>query len=376
MATQCLSFEVKASAGPARRGVLRTLRGEVDTPAFMPVGTAATVKAMTPGEVSDLGAQMILANAFHLWVRPGHKLIESLGGLHKFMHWPGPILTDSGGYQVFSLSDRRTVTEDGVRFRTPHDGQYRVLTPEVSVEIQESLGVDIAMAFDECIEWPAERDRVVASTERTTRWLKRCLSARKRPEKTALFGIVQGGFYDDLRAAHAQELSEMDLAGYALGGLSVGEPRDQRKAMAIVGAANLPSDRPRYMMGVGYPVDIVEAVQAGVDLFDCVLPTRSARFGQAFTRFGRLTIKHARYRDDQDPLDPSCACYTCLSFSRAYLRHLHTSNELLSHRLLTLHNLTFYQDLLREIREAIVSGPTALNALEAKAEIWTKPIPA
>jgi queuine tRNA-ribosyltransferase len=376
MATRCLSFEVKASAGLARRGVLHTLRGDVDTPAFMPVGTAATVKGMTPDEVADLGAQMILTNAFHLWVRPGHEQIAQLGGLHRFMNWKGPILTDSGGYQVFSMADRRTVTEDGVRFRTPLDGQYRVLTPELSVEIQETLGVDIAMAFDECIEWPADRDRVAASTERTTRWLKRCLAARNRPEKTALFGIVQGGFHADLRAAHAQELSALDLEGYALGGLSVGEPREQRKEMAEVGAAHLPADRPRYMMGVGYPVDIVEAVRAGIDLFDCVLPTRSGRFGQVFTRLGRLTIKHARYRDDQAPLDPVCACYTCRSFSRAYLRHLHISNELLSHRLLTLHNLTFYQDLLREIREAIASGPDALSALETETETWTTPIPA
>ena len=376
MATRCLSFEVKTSAGLARRGVLHTLRGDVDTPAFMPVGTAATVKGMTPDEVSDLGAQMILANAFHLWVRPGHEQVAQLGGLHRFMNWKGPILTDSGGYQVFSMADRRTVTEDGVRFRTPLDGQYRVLTPERSVEIQEALGVDIAMAFDECIEWPAERDRVAASTERTTRWLHRCLAARKQPEKTALFGIVQGGFHADLRAAHAQELSALDLEGYALGGLSVGEPREERKAMAEIGAAHLPADRPRYMMGVGYPVDIVEAVRAGIDLFDCVLPTRSGRFGQVFTRLGRMTIKHARYRDDQAPLDPVCACYTCRSFSRAYLRHLHISNELLAHRLLTLHNLTFYQDLLREIRDAIESGPDALSALETEAEIWTTPIPA
>ena len=376
MATRCLSFEVKATAGPARRGVLRTMRGVVDTPAFMPVGTAATVKGMTPHEVSDLGAQMILANAFHLWVRPGHKQIGEMGGLHSFMGWKGPILTDSGGYQVFSMANKRTVTEDGVRFLTPLDGQYRTLTPEVSVEIQETLGVDIAMAFDECIEWPADRDRVAASTERTTRWLHRCLAARTRPEHTALFGIVQGGFYDDLRAAHAQELAALDLEGYALGGLSVGEPRDDRKAMATLGAAHLPADRPRYMMGVGYPVDIVEAVRAGIDLFDCVLPTRSGRFGQAFTRLGRLSIKHARYRQDPGPLDPVCACYTCRSFSRAYLRHLHISNELLAHRLLTLHNLTFYQDLLRAIREAIESGPAALQALEQEADEWTKPIPA
>jgi queuine tRNA-ribosyltransferase len=357
----------------ARKGRLHLTHGVVETPAFMPVGTAGTVKALSPVDLEDAGAQMVLANTYHLWVRPGHRVIEGLGGLHRFMDWSRPILTDSGGYQVFSLKDMRKVSEEGVKFRSPLDGEWRMLTPEVAVEIQEALGVDVAMAFDECIEWPADRDRVQASTERTTRWLRRCLEARRRPDRTAVFGIVQGGFHPDLRAAHAAELTAMDLDGYAIGGLSVGEPREELFGTVARTAPLLPTDKVRYLMGVGYPHDLVDGVLSGVDLFDCVLPTRSARFGSAFTSAGRVTIKHGRYRDDPRPLDESCACYTCARFSRAYLRHLFTSNEILAPRLLTLHNVTFYQALMRRLRLAVEEGPEALLRLRDEATGWMRP---
>ncbi len=365
-----LSLELHATAGPARTGTLHTPHGAVPTPAFMPVGTYGTVKGITPDELRELGAHIVLANAYHLWVRPGHRDVEALGGIHGFMAWQGPVLTDSGGYQVFSLRDVARVSEVGVRFRAPLDGRYRTLTPEVSIEIQEALGVDMAMAFDECIEWPADRDRVVASTARTTRWLRRCMAARRHPDRTALLGIVQGGFYEDLRIAHAQELVALDLDAYAIGGLSVGEPRDQLLGMVAQTTPHLPADKVRYLMGVGYPLDIVDAVMRGVDLFDCVIPTRSGRFGQAFTSRGRLTIKHARNRGDARGLDPGCTCYTCRSFSRAYLRHLFLSNEILAPRLLTLHNLHFYQSLMARLRVAIAEGPAAVARVRSDAERW------
>jgi len=358
----------------ARRGRLHLTHGVVETPAFMPVGTAGTVKALSPVDLKDAGAQMVLANTYHLWVRPGHRTIEALGGLHRFMDWDGPILTDSGGYQVFSLKDMRKVSEEGVKFRSPLDGEWRMLTPEVAVEIQEALGVDVAMAFDECIEWPADRERVARSTERTTRWLRRCLEARRHADRTALFGIVQGGFHEDLRIAHAQELAAMDLDGYAIGGLSVGEPREELFATAAWTTPHLPVDKVRYLMGVGYPHDLVDGVLAGVDLFDCVIPTRTARFGSAFTSAGRVTIKHGRYRDDPRPLDEGCTCYTCARFSRAYLRHLFTSNEILAPRLLTLHNVTFYQRLMARIRGAVVEGPDALLQIRSEAVEWMRPL--
>ncbi len=369
----CLKFEVKATAGSARRGVLNTPHGAVPTPAFMPVGTYGTVKGMTPTELEDIGTGIVLANTFHLWVRPGDELIRDLGGLHPFMGWTGPILTDSGGFQVFSLKDLSKVTEEGVRFRTPKDGQYRQLTPEKAVRIQENLGVDMAMAFDECIEWPAERDRVVQSTARTTRWLHRCQAARQHPERTGLLGIVQGGFYEDLRIAHAQEIRELDLDAYAIGGLSVGEPRDHLLQMVEVTAPHLPESKVRYLMGVGYPVDIVDAVTRGVDLFDCVLPTRNARTGQAFTSHGRMNLKNSTFKDDPGPLDAACACYTCGRFSRAYLRHLFQANEMLGARLLTTHNLTMYQRLMADIRVAIDAGPTAVAALRQRVAGWHLP---
>jgi queuine tRNA-ribosyltransferase len=342
----------------------------------MPVGTAGTVKGLTPVEIRDTGASLVLANTYHLWVRPGHELVERMGGLHRFMGWDGPILTDSGGYQVFSLKEFTKVKEEGVRFRSPVDGQWRTLTPEKAVEIQEALGVDVAMAFDECIEVPASPERVRASTERTTRWLERCLAARRRPERTALFGIVQGGLYAEQRRGHARRLADMDLDGYAVGGLSVGETQDEMLAMIEAAVPELPEDRVRYLMGVGYPLDIYLAVLRGIDLFDCVLPTRSGRFGQAFTSQGRLTIRHARYREDSRPLDPACRCYTCRSFSRAYLRHLFLGKELLGPRLVSLHNVTFYQGFMSKLRAAVREGPPALEALRPLAEVSSATIPA
>ncbi len=342
----------------------------------MPVGTAGTVKGLSPAEIRGTGASMVLSNTYHLWVRPGHELVRELGGLHRFMGWDGPILTDSGGYQVFSLKEFTKVSEQGVKFRSPMDGQWRMLTPEKAVEIQEALGVDVAMAFDECIEVPATPERVRASTERTTRWLERCLAARTQPERTALFGIVQGGLYADQRVAHARRLADMDLDGYAVGGLSVGETQPEMLAMLEAAVPELPSDRVRYLMGVGYPLDILEAVLRGIDLFDCVLPTRSGRFGQAFTAAGRLTIRHARYRDDNRPLDPRCKCYTCRCFSRAYLRHLFLGKEILGPRLVTLHNLSFYQEFMARLRAAVREGISSLEALRPLAEAASVNIPA
>jgi queuine tRNA-ribosyltransferase len=362
------SFTLLATTGEARTGTLHLPHGEVPTPCFMPVGTRASVRGITPAELRALGACMVLANTYHLWIRPGHEAIRTLGGLHRFMGWEGPLLTDSGGYQVFSLRDHTTVTEDGVRFRAPLDGAYRTLTPELAVQVQEALGVDVAMAFDECLEWPANEARAAESAARTTRWLERALDARTAPERTALFGIVQGGMYADLRIAHAQELCSMDLDGYAVGGLSVGEDRETMLELARLAAAHLPRDRVRYLMGVGTPRDIVDAVLGGLDLFDCVLPTRSGRHGQAFTSVGRLNLRNARHALDPGPLDPSCACEACTGFSRAYLRHLVMSEELLGRRLLTLHNLHYYQHLTAGLRAAIADGdPAGLATLREES---------
>lgn len=355
MATRCSSFEVKATRGAARVGVLHLPHGDVPTPAFMPVGTRGTVRGMHPAELRKAGASIVLANTYHLWVRPGHELIHDLGGLHTFMSWSGPILTDSGGFQVFSLSALAKVTEEGVRFRSPEDGQHRLLTPEIAIQIQEALGVDVAMAFDECIEWPADRDRVQASTERTTRWLIRGLAAREHADRTAVFGIVQGGMYADRRAAHAQQLAALDLDGYAVGGLSVGEGRVERAEMIDASVPHLPADRVRYLMGVGQPCDIADAVARGIDLFDCVLPTRAGRHAQAYTWAGRRNMRNAAYSRDPRPLDPTCPCTTCSDFSRAYLRHLVKADEGLGGRLLTEHNLTFYQQLMARLRSAIAA---------------------
>jgi queuine tRNA-ribosyltransferase len=372
-ATRCCSYELIAQAGKARLGRLRLPHGDVPTPAFMPVGTAGSVKGLTPDEVWDIGASMILANTFHLWVRPGADLVQRLGGLHKMMGWTGPILTDSGGFQAFSFKEKAKAQEDGVKFLSAYDRQWRFMSPEICVGLQETLGVDVAMALDECIAHPTERRKVLASTQRTTRWLQRCLAARRAPEQTALFGIVQGGFEADLRLEHAQMLSAMDLDGYAIGGLSVGETAEERERMVSLSADALPAHKVRYLMGVGYPIDIVEAVIRGVDLFDCVLPTRTARFGYLFTEKGRLAIKHAAHREDSRPIEDGCPCYTCRSFSRAYLRHLHLSGELLAPRLFTLHNLAFYQRLMARLRDSIVEGPEALESLRLQAKRWQEP---
>ncbi len=368
MATRCCSYQVLASAGLARSGTLTLPHGDVSTPCFMPVGTRGTVRNIDPAELKQVGSEMVLANTYHLWERPGHELIARVGGLHRFMAWDGPILTDSGGYQVFSLrGDRVKVSEEGVRFRSQLDGENRHLTPEVAVEIQEAFGVDVAMAFDECIEVPASRERVARSTQRTTRWLRRCLDARRHPDKTALFGIVQGGLEADLRREHAQELADMDLDGYAIGGLSVGEGHGAMMDMVAVAAPALPSDRVRYLMGVGHPHDIVQAVLRGVDLFDCVLPTRSGRHAYVYTSEGRLNLKNARFASDTGPVDPSCDCSTCARFSRAYIRYLMKVGEQLGGRLLTVHNLRYYQRLMSRLRAAIEAGGEGLDELAAEA---------
>jgi len=375
MATPCCSFELQGQLGKARAGTLTLPHGTVQTPAFMPVGTRGTVRGISSGELSDLGAQMVLANTYHLWVRPTAPLIERLGGLHKFMGWSGPILTDSGGYQVFSMRDRNKVSEKGVRIRSPEDGNWRLLTPEVAIEVQEQLGVDVAMAFDECLEQPADRERTIKSTDRTTRWLKRCIAARRHPERTALFGIVQGGLYDDLRAAHAQEIAELDLDGYAIGGLSVGEVKHRMHAMTELAADHLPTHKVRYLMGVGHPIDIVEAVLRGVDLFDCVLPTRSGRHGQAYTSVGRTNFRNRRWAESDEPIDPNCDCLACRTTSRAYMRHLIKCDELLGRRLLSHHNLHYYQRLVRRLRTAILANDEqAIADIRVEAARATAPV--
>jgi queuine tRNA-ribosyltransferase len=350
-------FELLARDGAARRGRLTTLRDVVDTPAFMPVGTRATVKSLTPADLEEIGAQMVLANTFHLFLRPGHELVRELGGLHRFMAWPRPILTDSGGFQVFSLAKLRTVTEAGVRFRSPIDGAECFLSPELAIEIQHALGADIIHPLDECLGYPATRDRTESSLRLTIRWAARARARhREAGGEPALFGIIQGGVVEDLRRLAVSETVALGFDGYAIGGLAVGEPRAQMRDLTELTAGLLPAGQPRYLMGVGTPADLVESVGRGVDMFDCVLPTRNARNGQAFTPEGPLTLKQARFTRDPRPLDEACACYTCRHFSRAYLRHLFMASELLAYRLLTLHNLCFYLGLMAGMREAIASG--------------------
>jgi queuine tRNA-ribosyltransferase len=347
-----LQFTVLAGDQRARLGRLVTPHGVVDTPAFMPVGTAAAVKAVTFRDVREAGAQIVLANTYHLMLRPGSAVVAELGGLHGFSGWRGPILTDSGGYQVFSLSGLRKLDEEGVRFRSHLDGSENLLTPERSIEVQMELGADVIMAFDECPPWPAPEEAVRAATERTTRWARRSREAHRRGDQW-LFGIVQGGVHLDLRERSVRELVELDLAGYAIGGVSVGEPKEDRQRIVARVGEMLPQDKPRYLMGVGTPADILEAVACGVDLFDCVLPTRNARNGQLFTSEGRLSIRNARYRNDPRPPDPDCDCLTCRTASRAYLRHLHLAGEMTAATLLSIHNLSFYLDTLERIRQSI-----------------------
>ena len=339
----------------ARRGELRLPHGVVQTPIFMPVGTRATVKAMTPEELRELGAQIILGNTYHLFLRPGHELIARAGGLHRFMNWPHPILTDSGGYQVFSLAGTRKIKEEGVRFQSHIDGSRHLLTPERAIEIQQALGSDIMMAFDECPAAGQPRAYVEASMALTTRWAKRCLQARSRNDQ-ALFGIVQGGIHEDLRRRHAGELTELPFDGFAIGGLSVGESTEEMYRITEVTTPCLPVDKPRYLMGVGTPQNLVEGVARGIDMFDCVMPTRHARNGYLFTSEGRVVIKQARYAEDHGPLDPACNCYTCRNYSRAYLRHLFIAKEILAMRLNTIHNLHYYLKLMADVRAALEQG--------------------
>ncbi len=337
----------------ARLGKLHTPHGTIDTPVFMPVGTQATVKSMTPEEIVEIGAGIILSNTYHLMMRPGSDLIQEAGGLHKFMNWNGAILTDSGGFQVFSLGDLRKITEEGVEFRSHIDGSKKFINPEIAVQIQTELGSDIMMAFDECAPYPATYDYVKNSLERTTRWLKRCVQAHKNTQKQALFGIVQGGMYKDLRKQSAFEITQFDLPGYAIGGLSVGEEKPLMYKILEHTVPFLPTDKPRYLMGVGSPDCLIEGVIRGIDMFDCVLPTRIARNGTAMTSHGRVTIKNAKYTRDFTPLDPECDCYCCKNYSRAYLRHLFKANEILSARLFSYHNIYFLINLMKDVRQAI-----------------------
>ena len=347
-----MEFRLIGTQGPARRGRLTFERGTVETPAFMPVGTYGTVKAMTPEELRGLGAQMILGNTFHLMLRPGVQVIRQCGDLHRFMHWEGPILTDSGGFQVFSLGDLRKITEEGVRFRSPVDGSPVFLSPEVSMEVQRLLGSDVVMIFDECTPYPADPQTARVSMELSLRWADRSRKAHG-DNPAALFGIVQGGMYEDLRERSLGGLRAIGFDGYAVGGLSVGEPEADRLRVLDFLSDRLLADRPRYLMGVGTPSDIVAAVCRGIDLFDCVMPTRHARNGWLFTHQGTVKIRNAAHRSDDGPLDPLCDCYTCRNYSRAYLHHLDKCHEILGLRLNTLHNLHYYQTLMRGLRGAI-----------------------
>ena len=339
----------------ARVGTIRTPHGDVRTPAFMPVGTQGTVKGLTPEQVRGLGADIILGNTYHLYLRPGHRLIADLGGLHRFMNWPGPILTDSGGFQIYSLGALRRIAEEGATFQSHIDGSTHFLSPESAVEIQEALGSDIMMCLDECIAYPAGREEVERALARTARWADRSKQNRKNRAQ-ALFGIIQGGVYPDLRRRGAEEMTAIGFDGYAIGGLSVGEPKGLMLENLATTAPLLPEERPRYLMGVGTPEDLVDGVFHGIDMFDCVMPTRSARNGLLFTNGEKVVIKNARYREDASPIDSECDCYTCQNYSRAYLRHLYVAGEILAMVLNTIHNLRYYLHLMERIREAIREG--------------------
>jgi len=372
-----MNFELLGSEGAARRGRLTFRRGSVDTPAFMPVGTYGTVKAMTPEEVAGTGAEIILGNTFHLMLRPGPEVVRAHGGLHEFMNWSGPILTDSGGYQVFSLAALRKVSEEGVTFRSPVNGDEIFLGPEGAMAMQQALNSDIAMIFDECTPYPASEREARESMELSLRWAARSrrafdeLREHEPGRGEAVFGIVQGGMYPALREASLAGLVETGFDGYAIGGLSVGESEVERLAVLDAIAGRMPADRPRYLMGVGTPSDIVKAVARGVDMFDCVIPTRHARNGYLFTSAGTLKIRNARYAEDLGPLDPDCDCYTCTHYSRSYLRHLDKCNEMLGPRLATLHNLYFYQRLMSDIRASLEAGTFAAFAAEFLARHGT-----
>ena len=351
------TFQIHATDGAARTGVLQTAHGPVNTPIFMPVGTVGSVKAIAPDDLNAIGAEIILGNTYHLYLRPGDELVARRGGLHGFNAWDKPILTDSGGFQVFSLSTLRTIKEEGVTFRSHLDGSKHLFTPEKVVSIQRNLNSDIMMVLDECVPAGADHTYTARSLTMTTRWAKRCRDAY--PKGTAgnlLFGIVQGGMFKDLRSESARQLIDLDFEGYAIGGLSVGESKDVMMEMLYHTAPILPSEKPRYLMGVGTPLDIIKGIDAGVDMFDCVLPTRNARNGTLYTSLGKLNIKRREFAEDDGPLDPACNCYTCRTFSRAYLRHLYVSQELLSFRLNSIHNLTYFLDTVRGARAAIREG--------------------
>ncbi|MDD4569994.1 MAG: tRNA guanosine(34) transglycosylase Tgt [Tepidanaerobacteraceae bacterium] len=350
-----MKFDVlkKSANTTARLGILETSHGSFQTPVFMPVGTQATVKTMTPDELKEIGAKIILSNTYHLYLRPGHELVKEAGGLHSFMNWDGSILTDSGGFQVFSLGKLREISEEGVTFRSHIDGSLHFIGPEISIEIQNALGADIIMAFDECIPYPANYDYVLKSVERTTRWAKRCQKAHNNIDSQTLFGIVQGGMYKDLRRKSAMDMVSLGFKGYAIGGLSVGEPKNVMYEVLDFTVPLLPDDKPRYLMGVGSPDDLFEGVTRGIDMFDCVLPTRIARNGTVFTKNGKLVVRNATYAKDFSPLDLDCDCYTCKNYTRAYIRHLINTNEILGIRLTTIHNLHFLINLMKQIRKAI-----------------------
>jgi queuine tRNA-ribosyltransferase len=362
-----VKFAVSHRDGLARRGRLELAHGAVDTPAFMPVGTYGTVKAMSPAELREVGAQIVLGNTFHLWLRPGTAVIEKHGGLHRFMGWDGPILTDSGGFQVFSLGALRKISEEGVKFASPINGDRLLLTPEESMRVQRALDSDIAMIFDDCTPYPATHKQAQKSMQLSLRWAERSRRAFEG-SRNALFGIVQGGVYEDLREASLDGLTAIGFEGYAIGGLAVGEPAADRARILAHTAPRLPDERPRYLMGMGTPEDLIDGVLAGIDMFDCVLPTRNARNGWLFTRHGDVKIRNARWRDDPAPLDPQCACYACRHFSLAYLHHLQRANEILGARLNTIHNLHYYQELMRALRLAIEGGRLGEEAARLRAE--------
>jgi queuine tRNA-ribosyltransferase len=367
--TPAIQFSITARdpLSAARSGEISTPHGVIPTPIFMPVGTQATVKAMTPAELTEVGARIILGNTYHLYLRPGHELLKKLGGLHRFMQWHGPILTDSGGFQVFSLGALRKISEDGVKFQSHIDGSRHFISPEKSIEIQEALGSDIMMCFDECPPSPGDYSYVEKSLAITTRWARRCLEAKTRDDQ-ALFGIMQGGIFPELRKRSMEQLLEIGFDGYALGGVSVGEEKARMLEVMNFSAPLFPADKPRYVMGIGTPEDLIEGIHNGYDMFDCVMPTRNARNGMLFTSFGRVNIKRGEYLDDQSPLDPECSCSVCRTFSRAYLRHLFRCGEILSARLNTHHNLHYYLHLMSSARAAIAAGRFA----EFRKEFYAK----
>ena len=348
----------------ARRGVIHTPHGDIQTPIFMPVGTQATVKALTPEELKDVNAQIIFSNTYHLYFRPGEKIVKEAGGLHKFMNWDRPILTDSGGFQVFSLSKLRTISEEGVEFRSELDGSKHFISPEKDMQIEEDLGADIIMAFDECCPYPSTYEYTKKSMERTTRWAKRCKEAHKTDQ--ALFGIIQGGFYEDLRKISANDLKELDFPGYALGGISVGEPKETFLKILRYTTPLMPENKPRYLMGVGSPDYLIEAALAGIDMCDCVLPTRIARHGTALTSHGKLVVRNKTYERDFSPIDDECDCYACKNYTRAYIRHLIKCNEILGFRLLSIHNLKFLTNLMHRVRMEIEND----NLIEFSKEFY------